>query len=61
MQGNQAVAKVTLVVGIEVCAWYPITNFSEVIEIFSKKLPQLGGRFIQMEDEIVSIGVIIGA
>lgn len=61
MQGNQAVAEAALVAGVKVCAGYPITPSSEVIETLSKKLPQRGGRFIQMEDEIASIGVIIGA
>jgi len=61
MQGNQAVAEAALVAGVKVVAGYPITPSSEVIEILSKKLPSIGGRFIQMEDEIASIGVIIGA
>lgn len=61
MQGNQAVAEAALVAGVKVCAGYPITPSSEMIEILSKKLPSHGGRFIQMEDEIASIGVIIGA
>ena len=61
MQGNQAVAEAALVAGVKVCAGYPITPSSEVIEILSRKLPAHGGRFIQMEDEIASIGVLIGA
>jgi len=61
MQGNQAVAEAALVAGMKVCAGYPITPASEVVEILSRKLPAYGGRFIQMEDEIASIGVIIGA
>jgi 2-oxoglutarate ferredoxin oxidoreductase subunit alpha len=61
MQGNQAVAEAALVAGVKVVAGYPITPSTEVIEILSKKLPSVGGRFIQMEDEIASIGVIIGA
>jgi len=61
MQGNQAVAEAALVAGVKVCAGYPITPSSEVIEILSRKLPAHRGRFIQMEDEIASIGVLIGA
>jgi len=61
MQGNQAVAEAALVAGVKVCAGYPITPSTEVIELLSKKLPAHGGRFIQMEDEIASIGAIIGA
>ena len=61
MQGNQAVAEAALVAGVKVCAGYPITPSTEVVELLSKKLPAYGGRFIQMEDEIASIGAIIGA
>ncbi len=61
MQGNQAVAEATLVAGVKVCAGYPITPSSETIEVLARKMPSHGGRFIQMEDEIASIGVIIGA
>ncbi len=61
MQGNQAVAEAALVAGMKVCAGYPITPSTEVVELLSRKLPSYGGRFIQMEDEIASIGTIIGA
>ncbi len=61
MQGNEAVAEGAIVAGVKVCAGYPITPSSEMIEVLSKKLPSKGGRFIQMEDEIASIGVLIGA
>src|SRR5665648_1078843 len=61
MQGNQAVAEAALVAGVKVCAGYPITPSTEVIELLSRKLPAYGGRFIQMEDELASIGAIIGA
>ena len=61
MQGNQAVAEAALVAGVKVVAGYPITPSSEVVELLSRKLPAYGGRFIQMEDEIASIGAIIGA
>jgi len=61
LQGNQAVAEAALVAGVKVCAGYPITPSTETIETLAKKLPSHGGRFIQMEDELASIGVIIGA
>ncbi len=61
MQGNQAVAEGALAAGVKFCAGYPITPSTEVIEILAKKLPSHGGRFIQMEDELASIGAIIGA
>ncbi len=59
--GNEAVAEAAIVAGVKVVAGYPITPSSEVIHLLSKKLPKAGGRFIQMEDEIASIGCIIGA
>ncbi|RCW77841.1 2-oxoglutarate ferredoxin oxidoreductase subunit alpha [Halanaerobium sp. DL-01] len=61
MQGNQAVAEGALAAGVKFCAGYPITPSTEVIEILSEKLPSHGGRFIQMEDELGSIGAVIGA
>lgn len=61
MQGNEAVAEGALAAGVKVCAGYPITPSTETIEILSDKLPSHGGRFIQMEDELGSIGAIIGA
>ena len=61
MQGNQAVAEAALAAGVKFCAGYPITPASEAMEILAGKLPAVGGRFIQMEDELASIGAIIGA
>ena len=61
MQGNRAIAEAAIVAGVKFCAGYPITPASEVMEILSRKLPSIGGRYIQMEDELGSIGAIIGA
>ncbi len=61
MQGNQAVAEAALVAGVKFCAGYPITPASETMELLARKLPSRGGRFIQMEDEIASMGAVIGA
>lgn len=61
MQGNEACAEGALVAGVKFCAGYPITPSTEIIEELSKKLPKSGGSFIQMEDEIASMGAIIGA
>ncbi|KJS86707.1 MAG: 2-oxoglutarate ferredoxin oxidoreductase subunit alpha [Peptococcaceae bacterium BICA1-8] len=61
LQGNQACALGALKAGVEFCAGYPITPASEVMEILAEKLPETGGRFIQMEDEIAGMGAIIGA
>jgi 2-oxoglutarate ferredoxin oxidoreductase subunit alpha len=61
LQGNEACAEGALAAGMRFFAGYPITPSSEIAEHFSKRLPQLGGKFIQMEDEIASMGAIIGA
>lgn len=61
LQGNEACVEGALVAGCRFYAGYPITPSSEIAEILSQKLPQIGGIFIQMEDEIASMGAIIGA
>ncbi len=61
MQGNQAVAEGALTAGVKFCAGYPITPSSGAMEVLAEKLPSRGGRFIQMEDELGSIGAVIGA
>lgn len=61
MQGNEACAEGALAAGVRFCAGYPITPSTEIIEVLSRKLPKVGGSFIQMEDEIASMGAIIGA
>ena len=60
-QGNEACAEGALAAGCRFFAGYPITPSSEVAEILAERLPQVGGKFIQMEDEIASMGAIIGA
>jgi 2-oxoglutarate ferredoxin oxidoreductase subunit alpha len=61
MQGNIAVAEGAIDAGCRFYAGYPITPSSEIAEQLSKRLPAIGGRFIQMEDEIAAMGAIIGA
>ncbi len=61
MQGNQACAEGAIAAGCRFFAGYPITPSSEIAESLSVILPRLGGKFIQMEDEIASMGAIIGA
>jgi len=61
LQGNRASALGALAVGCRFFAGYPITPSSEIAEILSRRLPELGGKFIQMEDEIASIAAVIGA
>lgn len=61
LQGNEAIAEGALAVGCRFFAGYPITPASEIGEVLSARLPQVGGTFIQMEDEIAGMGAIIGA
>jgi 2-oxoglutarate ferredoxin oxidoreductase subunit alpha len=61
MQGNEACAEGAIVAGCRFFAGYPITPASEIAEQLSVRLPQVDGTFIQMEDEIASMGAIIGA
>lgn len=61
LQGNEAIALGALAAGCSFFAGYPITPSSEIIEIMSRELPVAGHPFIQMEDEIASIGACIGA
>jgi 2-oxoglutarate ferredoxin oxidoreductase subunit alpha len=60
-QGNEACAEAALAAGCRFFAGYPITPASEIAEYLSKKLPQVGGIAIQMEDEMASIGAVVGA
>jgi 2-oxoglutarate ferredoxin oxidoreductase subunit alpha len=61
IQGNHASALGALAAGCRFFAGYPITPSSEIAEIMARELPKLGGKFIQMEDEIASIAAVIGA
>jgi len=61
LAGNEACVEGALAVGCRFFAGYPISPSSEIAEKMSGRLPKLGGKFIQMEDELASIGAIIGA
>ena len=61
MQGNEACVEGALAAGMRLFAGYPITPSTEIAEISAYRLPQEGGKFIQMEDEIASIACAIGA
>ena len=60
IQGNEACVEGALAAGMRFFAGYPITPSTEIAEISSQKLPKLGGKFIQMEDELASMAAIIG-
>lgn len=61
MQGNEACVEGALAAGMRLYAGYPITPSTEIAELCAWRLPQEGGKFIQMEDEIASIACAIGA
>ena len=61
LQGNEAIVKGAIAAGVRFYAGYPITPSTEIAEILSEELPKLGGKYIQMEDEIGSIACVIGA
>lgn len=59
--GNDAATEGALAAGCRFYSGYPITPQSEMVERMSERMPQVGGSFIQMEDEIASICACIGA
>jgi 2-oxoglutarate ferredoxin oxidoreductase subunit alpha len=61
LMGNEACAEGALAAGIRFFGGYPITPSNEICEIMSNRLPSIGGKFIQMEDEISGMASIIGA
>lgn len=60
MAGNEVIAEAAIAAGCRFFAGYPITPSSEVAAVMSKELPKVGGVFLQMEDEIASMGAVIG-
>lgn len=61
LTGNEIVAHAAIEAGCDFYAGYPITPSSEVAQEMAAMLPKIGGAFIQMEDEIASMGAVIGA
>jgi len=61
LQGNEAVAEGAIAAGARFFAGYPITPSTEIAEVLSRRLPQVGGKFVQMEDEIASMTAVVGA
>ena len=60
-QGSEACAEGAIAAGCRFFAGYPITPASEIAEHLARRLPQVGGIAIQMEDEMASLGAVIGA
>ncbi|UCE91804.1 MAG: 2-oxoacid:acceptor oxidoreductase subunit alpha [Methanobacteriota archaeon] len=61
LQGNEACVEASMLAGAKFFAGYPITPSTEIAEGLAAKLPQAGGEFLQMEDEIACISAVIGA
>ena len=61
MQGNEAAVEGAIAAGMRFFAGYPITPSTEIAEGSAVRLPQVGGKFIQMEDELASIAAVLGA
>ncbi|WP_456435538.1 2-oxoacid:acceptor oxidoreductase subunit alpha [Methanopyrus sp.] len=61
LQGNEACAEGAIVAGCRFFAGYPITPSTEIAERMSSRLPEVGGVYVQMEDEIASLAAVIGA
>ena len=61
MDGDHALAEGALAAGCRFFAGYPITPSTETAERFAERCPEVGGLFIQMEDEIASITANVGA
>ncbi len=61
LQGNEVCAHAAVYAGCNFFGGYPITPSTEVAEVLSNELPKVGGKFIQMEDEIAAMASVIGA
>jgi 2-oxoglutarate ferredoxin oxidoreductase subunit alpha len=61
IQGNEAIAEGAFYAGARFYAGYPITPSSEIAKACAERMPQIGGVYLQMEDEIASMAAVIGA
>lgn len=61
MSGNEACAEGAIAAGCMFFAGYPITPATEIMEHMARRMPEVGGVFLQCEDEISSIASVIGA
>lgn len=61
MLGNHAVVEGALAAGCNFFAGYPITPANEISERMAERMPQVGGKFLQSEDELCSIFSVTGA
>jgi 2-oxoglutarate ferredoxin oxidoreductase subunit alpha len=61
MTGNEALAYGIIAAGVRFGAGYPITPWSDIMELLRRELPKYGGSFVQCEDEIASVSMALGA
>ncbi len=61
MNGNEAIGYGLIAAGVRFGAGYPITPWTDIMELLRRELPKYGGSFIQCEDEIASVSMAIGA
>lgn len=61
MKGNEAIAEAAVRAGCRFFAGYPITPQNEIPEYMSKRMPEVGGAFVQGESELASVNMVIGA
>ncbi len=61
MSGNEALAYGIIAAGVRFGAGYPITPWSDIMELLRRELPKYGGTFVQAEDEIAAVSMAIGA
>ena len=59
--GNDAFCEGLIAGGVRFYAGYPITPATEIAEAMSRRMPQVGGTYVQMEDELGSMAAIMGA
>lgn len=61
LSGNLAIGKGSMDAGLHLYFGYPITPATPIMEYLAKTLPETGGKVVQMEDEISSIGAVLGS
>jgi len=61
MKGNEVIAEAAIQAGCRFYAGYPITPQNEIPEYMSRRLPEVGGVFIQAESELAAINMVFGA
>ena len=61
IQGDEAAALGAIFAGCTFFGGYPITPASEIAEVMARELPNVGGYYVQFEDELASISAVIGA